>query len=296
MRRWILLLAVATIACGQTPTEFRPLPASLGDIRGVALGFERLKQLGEEEGIYAAWINLDRGEVVGLGGFQVNAAGQPLDESGAVIERFSTDQAVFGAVSVFVTQEAAGVPTRPGSNVVLQGPFFDGVAELNVPAPAESTDATGRYRVFTPTDGPGTNEGSGLWAIDVDDEPLLELPATNNVYTFEHFMIIDGRALTMGRFNANDEVDTVNRFSGEEPAPEVPGEDFLVNAPEGLIFPADLSGARLIVTLEARIGDLVDPSQLVILEAILPAGLQGGEIIALMNVTGDFPTGTAVVF
>jgi hypothetical protein len=63
-----------------------------------------------------------------------------------------------------------------------------------------------------------------------------------------------------------------------------------------LTFPADLGGARLLLTLEPVLDDTADPSQLVVLEAILPAGLQGGEIIELTNRAADFPTGTAVIF
>ena len=84
---------------------------------------------------------------------------------------------------------------------------------------------------------------------------------------------------------------------GEEPPPDFPGEDFLVNAPAGLVFPADLGGARLLLTLEATVGDTsVDPSQLVVLEAILPASVTGGEIIELTNQTANFPVGTAAIF
>jgi len=62
------------------------------------------------------------------------------------------------------------------------------------------------------------------------------------------------------------------------------------------VFPADLSGARFILTLEPILDDTIDPSQLVVLEAIMPAGLQGGEIVEMINRTADFPTGTAVIF
>ena len=293
-----LLLAAATIACGQTPTEFRPLPASLGDVRGVAMGFEQLRPRGEDQGTYAAWINLDRGNVVPLGKFSVNEAGQPLDENGEVIERFEADQRVFGAVSVLITIEVNpdAIGNVPAGTAILQGPFFEGIAELVVPVPFGIESAAGRYRVFTPTDGPDTNEGSGVWAIDTEGEPLLDLPPTNNIYAYEHFMIINGTPVIMGRFRAIDAPDTICAHCGEEVAPEVPGEDFLVNAPEGLVFPADLTGARLIVTLEGIVSDFADPSQLVVMDVILPAGLEGGEIIELTNRTALFPAGRAVIF
>lgn len=302
MKRWVTsvvatLLLLGTQACGNTPRQFNPLPAALGDLRGVALGFDGLQPLGEGEGIYAAWMRLDNRDVVGLGPFNVDANGQPITVGGERIERFSAAENLFNAVNVFVTLEPGGTPgASPGSAIYLQGPFFDGVAQLSVPVPLLLPEAAGSYRVFTPTDGPDTNEGSGVWAVSVDGDPLLQLPPLNTVYAWEHYMIIDGQTLTMGRFNNPAARDFANLYSGPEMAPQFPGEDFVANAPAGLTFPADLAGARLLLTLEPILDDTVAPSQLVVLEAILPAGLQGGEIIELTNRTADFPTGTAVIF
>lgn len=292
-----LLALMATQACGDTPRQFNPLPAALGDVRGIALGFEGLLPLTDDEGRYAVWVFLDNRDVIGLGPFNVNDDGRPINPNGELIQRFSASENLFSAVSVLITIEPGGVPgASPGGAAILQGPLIDGVAQLRVPAPLLTTQAAGSYQVFTPTDGPDTNETSGVWAVDADGEGLLELPPLSGIFAWEHYMIIDGQTVTMGRFNSPVAADFINRFTGPEPAPEFPGEDFLVNAPAGLTFPADLSGARLLLTLEPVAGDTADPSQLVVLEAVLPTSLQGGEIIELTNRTAEFPTGTAVVF
>jgi hypothetical protein len=283
--------------CGETPRQFNPLPAALGDLRGIALGFEGLLPLGAGEGRYALWVNLENRDIVGLGPFNVNSDGRPVDGDGDLIDRFTASQNLFSAVSVLITIAPGGTPGEaPGQAAILQGPFLDGVAELRVPAPLLVDQAQGSYRVFTPTDGPDTNEGSGVWAVSEDDEPLLLLPPLNNVYAWEHYLIIDGQTLTLGRFISPAAPDFINPYIGPLPPPLFPGEDFLFNAPAGIVFPADLAGTRLLVTLEAILDDTADPSQLVVLEAILPGGLQGGEIIELTNRTADFPTGTAVIF
>ncbi len=293
----LLLVALAVAGCGDTPREFRPLPSALGDVRGVALGFERLKTLGSGEGIYAAWLRRDNGDIIGLGPFNVNADGRPVNTQGTVIERFTSPENLFSSVSIVITIEPGGTPGgTPGSAAILQGPFLDGVAQLSVPAPLLVDQASGSYRVFTPTDGPDTNENAGVWGVDENGEASLVLPPLNNVYSYEHYMVIDGQVVTMGRFLSANAPDFINRFSGPLPAPEFPGEDFLVNAPPGLVFPADLSGSRLFLTLEPTFDDTAGPSQLVLLEAVLPAGLQGGEMIPLTNRTAEFPTGTAAIF
>lgn len=292
-----MALLLAAQACGNTPRQFNPLPAALGDIRGVALGFDGLLPLTAEEGRYALWVTLDNREIVGLGPFNVNADGRPINTNGELIQRFTADVNLFNSVSVLITIEPGGIPgDSPGGGYILQGPVIDGIAQLQVPAPLLIGESAGSYRVFTPTDGPDTNEGSGVWAVSADGEGTLLLPPLNNVYAYEHYMIINGKALTMGRFTNPGVADFANPFSGPEPAPDFPGEDFLENPPEGVQFPADLSGAQLLVTLEPIFNDTADPSQLVILEAIMPAGLQGGETVFLTNRTADFPTGTAAIF
>jgi len=293
----VLALLLGAQACGNTPRQFNPLPAALGDLRGIALSFDGLQTLSSEEGRYALWVFLDNRDILSLGPFNVNADGRPVNPDGRLIERFTSPENLFSSVSVLITIEPGGTPgDTPGGGVIMQGPFIDGVAQLSVPAPLLIGQANGSYRVFTPTDGPDTNEGSGVWAVSVDDEPLLELPPLNNVYAYEHYVVINGVPLTMGRFLSDSLPDFANPFSGSEPAPAFPGEDFLENAPEGVTFPADLSGARLLLTLEPITSDTADPSQLIVLEAILPAGLVGGEIIQLTNRTVEFPTGRAVIY
>ncbi len=292
----ILLLLMVLPACGQTPSEFRPLPAALGDLRGVALGFEGLRPL-DGGALYSAFLSLDNGDIVRLGGFNVNDAGRPIDPQGDVIDRFSASENLFSSVSLVVAVEPLGVVGEtPGPAVIMQGPFIDGIASLSVPAPLFIADSVGSYRVFTPTDGPGTNEGSGAWAISVGGEGTLTLPPLNNLYLYEHFMVIDGMPITMGRFVTADVADFANPWSGPLEAPAFPGEDFLENDPAGFTFPANLSGAQLLVTLEPILNDTELPFQLVILQGTLPVGVTGGEVIELTNVSANFPTGTAIIY
>ena len=247
--------------------------------------------------LYSAFLSLDNGDIVRLGGFNVNDAGRPIDPQGDVIDRFSGSENLFSSVSLVVAVEPLGVVGEtPGPAVIMQGPFIDGIASLSVPAPLFVAAAAGSYRVFTPTDGPGTNEGSGAWAISVGGEGTLILPPLNNLYLYEHFMVIDGMPITMGRFVAADVADFANPWSGPLEAPAFPGEDFLENDPSGFGFPANLSGAQLLVTLEPILNDSELPFQLVILQGTLPAGVSGGEVIELTNVSANFPTGTAIIY
>ncbi|MFQ5743722.1 MAG: hypothetical protein ACE5HV_09065 [Acidobacteriota bacterium] len=282
---------------GDTPTEFSPLARAIGKAHSVIFTFQGLRPLAEGQGLYEAWAVKAR-DTISLGRFNINDAGMPVDENGVPIERFtSLDKNIDKAIGMLITiQSPTSIPDRPSAAQILQGTVDKSVAHLTVPAPNGIEEAGGFYRVFTPTDGPDTNEASGLWAISADGTPSLSLSGTTQGFLYEHFIFINNVTVFMGRFSATDQPDSANLSSGEQPAPSVPGEDFLQNPPMGLEFPADLSGARLIVTLEPRIGDQLAPSQLVVLEAILPAGLKGGETIVLTNRTAEFPTATALVF
>ena len=302
IRRWIGVCALlwSTLGgCGRTPTEFSPLVRAVGEVRGVLLRFNGLTPLEASVGIYEAWALLARSQSRSLGRFRVDASGQLFDEGGAPIQNFGTDDAnLRDALGIVITIEPPedGAPERLSGFQILQGPFIEGVANLTVPAPAEITSAIGSYRVFTPTDGPGTNETSGLWALGADDSPSLSLPQVTQAFRYEAFVVINGIAASMGRIAGTAAPDSGNPFSGEQPAPQVPGEDFLFNAPAGLNFPVDLSRSRVLLTLEPTVDDTAGPSQLVVLETILPGRLGGEEIVALLNVAAQFPTGRAVLF
>lgn len=275
-----------------------PLPRALGDVRGVIAVFNDLLPLPQEVGIYGLWISST--EAFGfLGTFNINESGQTVDRDGNLIPRFTTpDVNLAKALSVVVSVELFNSnPETPSGNVIMQGPFSEGVAQMSVPIPNAIQSAAGTYRVQTPTDGPDTNEASGIWAIDADGNPSLDLPEATAGYVYEHFLFLEGREIIMGRFNVVDEPDSINAYIDDLfPPPEVPGDDFLRNEPAGLDFPTNVGGSLLIVTLEPRVLDSIHPSQLVVLEAVLPLGLVGGETITMINRTANFPTGTVTQF
>ena len=293
-------LLFSAMACGGTPTEFSPLVRATGEVRGVLLRVTGLVPLTVNEGTYHAWAVFERNRTEPLGPFNVDAAGQIVDLDGQPFQQFEATTFNAGdALGVLVTFEPIGRQVEgPSSFQILSGAFVNNVAPLSVPFPGEIASGNGSVRIFTPTNGPDSNESSGFWFVDSAGDPSLSLPAPTQQLTYELFIDTAGETLTLGRFEDPEMPDTTNSFSGVDPAPQAPGEDFLINPPEGssLIFPLDLSGTRITVSLEGRFEDVTTRSQLIVLEGFLPAGLRGGEIITLINRTADFPTGSAVLF
>lgn len=304
MRRLAFAAAVVGMtllpACNNVPTEITPLPRAVGEIEAIYMQLNQLQPLDPAtQGVYTLWALTDRGQADRITDFYVSDDGAIVDASGTRIVRFTTENfALRKTISLLISIELSATPSdAPAGMQILSGTFVEGVAILAVPAPATIFSASGTLRLFTPTDGPDTNETSGVWAITASGAPSLLLPDTTAALQYETFVDVQGRSLPVGRFDRVDQKDDANAYvSTLFPVPERPGEDLLLNAPEGLTFPADLRGNRVSISLEGRFNDYVQQSQLVVLEGIVPIGATGGETIILFNRTASFPSGTAILY
>ncbi len=289
-------------ACNQTPTEVTSLPRALGEVEAVRVNMESLQPLDPAtDGTYVLWGLGERNQSGRLGAFFIDpTTGAVVDESGAPIDTFTTEELALRTLQgILVTIEANPDSATPTGMQIISGTFIDRVAELTVPVSSGITSASGTLRVFTPTDGPGTNETSGVWMVDAAGEPSLNMPDTTAALEFELFIEVAGRNINVGRFDVVNNRDNFCRFCAdfeEFAQPERPGDDLLVNPPDGLVFPIDLSGATVRISLEGRANDFVQQSQLVVLEAVLPSGLVGGEIVGFTNLAASFPSGQAVLY
>ncbi|MCH8033587.1 MAG: T9SS type A sorting domain-containing protein [Bacteroidetes bacterium] len=101
--------------------------------------------------------------------------------------------------------------------------------------------------------------------------------------------------VTTGTFTAVDMVDEADPYSGPDPGPPFPGEDFLVNAPSGLTFPTDLSGMTGVISIEPDPDNSTAPFLLKPLVAGIPSNAMD-HVTYMMdsNVANSFPTGTAM--
>lgn len=153
----------------------------------------------------------------------------------------------------------------------------------------------GKFILATPTDGPDTNEDSGIWFLSLaGGSPAkgLVLPTLPAGWKYEGWAVINGKPVTTGTFLKTDMPDESGTFSGPLPAPPFPGEDFLVNAPAGLTFPASLKGGAAVISIEP----VPDNSPAPFLLKPLAAGISSNALvhtdILLHQNLGSFPTGT----
>lgn len=216
----------------------------------ITIDFDGLEPLGNDFE-YELWTIVEGSPVTG-GVFDITNSG------GVAI---SSDQDHLygheGATDVVISIEPANdADPAPASAKPLGGAIADdGSFVLDTTHPAtlgtDFADASGQFILATPSDGADNNELSGLWFLQVPGpEASLNLPELPEGWVYEGWAVVDGSPISTGRFSDGGAADDFSGFSGSEGVPGYPGEDFLLNAPDGLSFPLDLSGGTAVISVE----------------------------------------------
>jgi hypothetical protein len=245
---------------------------------------------------YEGWIMVN-GNPVSTGTFSVNGSGQ-LSQTSFYVNR----QQLQSATAFVLTIEPFPDPSPAPSDVhLLGGDFSASNAALSIGhAAALNTNfsgASGKYLLATPTTASMTDELSGLWFINPSGgapAPGLNLPVLPAGWRYEGWAVINGKPVTTGTFRTVTGADNAAPFSGPQPGPPFPGEDFITNAPAGLTFPTNLSGAMSVVTVEPFPDNSPAPFLLKPLTATIPNPATPQTPYNMTLNTASFPTGTAI--
>lgn len=289
----LILLSVLFVACNKdddtndTPT---------GQTSMLSLDFENLPMSAQGEQ-YEGWIIVS-GSPVSTGTFTVDASGSLSKEN---FEVSSADLA--GATDFVLSIEP--VPDNdpaPSAIKVLGGGFSGSNATLSASHGAalgnDFSAIAGTFILATPTTTTTDDELSGLWFLDLGSgSPAvgLDLPELPTGWIYEGWAVINGTPVTSGTFMRVDAADDSAPFSGmDSDGPPFPGEDYVANAPGGLNFPTDLSGATMVVSIEPYPDNSPAPFMYKPLVGMAPANAQDHVTYEMQsNVSGSFPTGTA---
>ncbi|MEM7323858.1 MAG: anti-sigma factor [Actinomycetota bacterium] len=245
------------------------------------ISFSGLEPLGDDFE-YEVWTIVDGAPVTG-GIFDI-------DDDGAV--EITSDQDHLyghdGATAVVISIEPAiDDDPAPADTKVLGGEIAaDGGFDLTIDHPAalgtDFADAAGSFILGTPTDDPEGNELSGVWFLSVPGpETSLDLPELPAGWVYEGWAVIDDQPISTGRFTDPAAADDFDGFSGPNPGPNYPGEDFLVNAPDGLTFPTDLTGSTVVISVEPDADNSPAPFALKPLVAVVADGVSDHQNIDL---------------
>jgi hypothetical protein len=247
---------------------------------------------------YEGWALID-GKAETTGKFNVDAGGNLVDLSGNPIPNgdFSTGLALGRASAVVITIEPAGDTDKVAAKThIVAGSLSGGSANLTVgdsrALGSDFASAVGNYVIATPTDGDGNNEKSGVWFIRMDDGPKkgLTLPALPEGWKYEGWAVINGTPVSTGTFRDPAMADASAPFSGSQPAPPFPGEDFLQNAPAGLSFPTDVAGGKAVISIEPDADDSPAPFELKPLMADISTSAVAMSNYVMSNNAASFPT------
>jgi hypothetical protein len=284
-----LVMILALVAgCGDDETTNGPETGML------TLNFTGLENLGSDYA-YEGWI-LVNGSPVSTGVFTVDDNG---DMSQSAFEMPLAD--LQAATKFILTIEPSpDSDPAPAMTHYLAGDFTSGMAALAVGDAAalgdSFGDATGVYILATPTNGPDSDENSGIWFLDLSSgSPAqgLFLPTLPDGWKYEGWAVKDGTPVTTGTFLEATVEDDAAPYSGEMAGPPFPGEDFLANAPSGLTFPTDLAGGAGVISIEPDPDNSTAPFTLKPLVGNIPSDATDHMTYEMGNNAAAFPNGTA---
>ena len=277
----------------------------------VTFSFDGLEPMGGGLN-YQAWVIYESGNTtVGfpLILFNINGDGQmvhPLNDT-ILSGPFHADVDAVDALGIAISLEVTNVLVQVSSfTFILSGEVVQGTVNLSAEdffaLDRDFSNAAGEYILATPTDDTPDNELSGIWFMDpVADpiEPGLALPEAPKGWIYEGWIETDDDSLSTGKFVWVNEPDSTSVYSsGLNEAPEYPGEDFVVNEPQHVDFPLDLSGATVFISIEPwNEWDVFmnDPFYLRILEAQVPADATPMTLYPMTSLASQLPSGTATI-
>lgn len=243
---------------------------------------------------YEGWLIVD-GSPVTTGIFSVNSSGTMSSNT------FSVSSSNLSSATKFVLtiEPYPDSDPAPSSTHLLAGDFSGNSAILSIGAPEalgnSFTNATGKYVLATPSDGPMINEKSGVWFLgSLPPTAGLSLPTLPAGWKYEGWAVIGGQPVTTGTFTNVSAADDFSGFSGSMGTPPFPGEDFLMNAPTGLTFPTDLSGGKVVISIEPNPDNSPNPFLLKPLLADISSSVMAETVYDMNNIiNSNAPTGTA---
>jgi len=263
--------------------------------KNLLLNITGLSDLGKDYA-YENWIMVD-GAPVSAGIFNVDASGN-LSKTSFPIEIADLDKAT---AFILTIEPSPDNDPNPSSVHILAGDFSANSAPLSVNHNAalgdDFTTSTGSYILATPTDGASNNENSGIWWLNPTNGPGagLSLPTLPNGWEYEGWVVIDGTPVTTGKFTSVSAADDADPFSSTVASgPAFPGEDLLMNAPTGLVFPLDLAGKTAVISIEPNPDNSPNPFLLKPLVGSIPATAVDHTLYTMdNNANATNPTGTA---
>ncbi|MBL4746047.1 MAG: anti-sigma factor [Flavobacteriaceae bacterium] len=261
--------------------------------KNLTLSIDGLENLGSAY-VYEGWIIVDN-KPQSTGRFSVD------DEGKLSRELFVINKIELAVATAFILtiEPALGDDPAPSSVHLLAGNFSGNTGNLTIDHGLaignDFNTAAGSYILATPTDGSMNNENSGIWFLSIESmSPVagLMLPLLPDGWVYEGWAVIDGVPVSTGTFSMNTGKDSFDGYSSQMyEGPPFPGEDFLMNPPDGLTFPTDLAGGKAVISIEPVPDTNPGPFLLKPLVGMIPTDAEDHKSY-LLGKNLNFPVGT----
>lgn len=245
---------------------------------------------------YEGWIIVN-GTPVSTGTFTVNASGN-LSKTSFTVD---ADDLAIATDFVLSIEPMPDNDPNPSAIKIIGGVFSGQTASVSAAHGAalgnDFSNVSGKYIFATPTTTATDDELSGIWFLDLSSgSPMtgLNLPVLPSGWKYEGWAVINGMPVTTGTFTMANAADQSAPFSGSDAAgPPFPGEDYIINAPTGLMFPTNLSGATAVISIEPDPDNNAEPFLFKPLVGVAPSSaLDHVSYDMMSNVLSSFPAGT----
>ncbi|QRM90387.1 hypothetical protein FG167_14455 [Lacinutrix sp. WUR7] len=212
---------------------------------------------------YEGWIMVD-GLPVSTGRFNTTSA--------STTKNFSIATADLEIATAFILsiEPKSNDDPAPSNTKILNGTFVAGAATLSINAMVGNfvnavSPFSGSFIKATPSDNTGGidngNDDYGIWFIQNETTPgLINLPTLATGWKYEGWVVFNSGStpVTTGKFTMASGVDSASPYSGNEPVPAFPGEDFLSNLPTGV--DGNINGLPVVISIEPDVpGDATTP-------------------------------------
>lgn len=242
----VLALGIGATSCSSDDDTPAITPATVATTAPLTVNLSGLDDLGADF-VYEGWIIVD-GSPVSTGTFT----------SVTFPQTYQVNIAQLAAATKFVLsiEPAIDGDPAPSDTKVLAGDFNGTSATVNTGVVGDFSNASGAFFLRTPTDETAGNNGNdfnGVWFGTPGTMPPLPnfvLPTLPAGWKYEGWVVGDSGPLSTGTFTAFNMVDDLAPFSGMQPGPPLPGEDFFNNQPIGETFPLDIRNRTVVISVE----------------------------------------------
>ena len=268
------LAAATLVACGGGGSNEAHL----------SLNLNGLEDLGSSA-VYEGWLVTAAGPV-SSGRFSVDAKGK-LSQTTFNVPRAQADAAT---AFVLTIEPAVNDVPAPTDTHLLAGDFNTDKtsATLSMQHAAalgnNFSSAAGSFILATPSTAITTDENQGIWWLKVVSgaaQAGLTLPTLPTGWVYEGWAVVNGKAVSTGRFTSTSMADSdgAGSTAGPLPGPAFPGQDFITP-------PLDLRGGTAVISIEPQPDNSPAPFTLKPLVATIGSAVGGGNPQTMSNNTG----------